>query len=61
MMQFLNMVATSSHNPCACLVGACSVERWQLSYDRNLHEREVQSAVEAMDAWRTELLMLTAD
>jgi hypothetical protein len=35
-----------------------SVERWAISYDRNIHTREVQGAVEAMEGWRNELLAL---
>lgn len=35
-----------------------SVERWAISYDRNLHTREVQAAANAMDQWRAELLAL---
>jgi hypothetical protein len=35
-----------------------SVERWAISYDRNIHTREVQGAVEAMERWRSELLAL---
>lgn len=35
-----------------------SVERWAISYDRNLHTREVQTAADAMEMWRTELLSL---
>lgn len=43
--------------PCVSVV-ACSVERWAISYDRNLHTREVQAAVSAMNEWRNELLSL---
>lgn len=35
-----------------------SVERWAISYDRNLHTREVQAAANAMEEWRKELLAL---
>jgi hypothetical protein len=35
-----------------------SVERWAISYDRNIHVREVQAAVQAMQQWREELLAL---
>lgn len=35
-----------------------SVERWAISYDRNLHKREVQAAADAMEGWREELLAL---
>jgi len=39
-------------------VPACSVERWEISYDRNLHTREVQAAVQDMNSWRVQLLSL---
>jgi hypothetical protein len=35
-----------------------SVERWAISYDSNIHVREVQAAVQAMQQWREELLAL---
>lgn len=35
-----------------------SVERWAISYDRNLQKREVQAAANAMEGWREELLSL---
>lgn len=35
-----------------------SVERWAISYDRNIHSREVQQAVNAMQQWREQLLAL---
>ncbi len=35
-----------------------SVERWAISYDRNLHTREVQAAADTMEQWREELLAL---
>lgn len=35
-----------------------SVGRWAISYDKNLHTREVQAAVDAMEQWRSELLAL---
>ena len=44
----------------ARVMGNC-VERWAISYDRNIHSREVKAAVEAMDAWRMELLALVDD
>lgn len=46
-----------SHKGAARIMGN-SVERWAISYDRNLHSREVQATVAAMESWREELLAL---
>jgi hypothetical protein len=50
-------VAGPDHNGAARIMGN-SVERWAISYDRNMHSRQVQAAVQAMEGWRQELLSL---
>lgn len=55
----LPVLGTACRRPaCPVCKCPCSVERWEISYDRNLHTREVNAAVQAMNAWRTELLEL---
>lgn len=51
-------VAGPSSKGAARIMGN-SVERWAISYDRNLHTREVQAAADAMESWREELIALT--
>lgn len=41
-----------------CWLGCLTMCRWAISYDRNLQNREVQAAADAMEEWRTELLAL---
>lgn len=48
-----------SHKGAARIMGN-SVERWAISYDKNLHTREVKKAVAAMEGWREELLALVS-
>lgn len=49
---------TGPSNKGAARVMGNSVERWAISYDRNLHTREVQIAVDSMEQWREQLLAL---
>ena len=51
--------AAGPRNRGAARIMGNSEERWSLSYDRNLHQREVGAAVRAMEQWRSELLSLT--
>lgn len=51
------MVDGPSNQGAAYIMGN-SVERWAISYDRNLHSRNVRMCVEAMESWREELATL---
>lgn len=53
-------VAGPSNKGAARIMGN-STERWAISYDRNLPQREVNAAVSAMQQWREQLLALCED
>lgn len=46
----------SKHNKAA--IAACAAERWAISYDKNLHQRDVEAGVRAMEEWRQALIAL---
>jgi hypothetical protein len=53
-----NVAVQGPTNKGAARIMGNSFERWGISYDKNLHNREVQGAASAMEQWREQLLAL---
>lgn len=45
-------------NKAAARIMGNSVERWEISYDKNVHQRSVEEGVKAMQQWREALKTL---